>query len=89
MIKCSSHSYIHTVVYDSETIHGVCVHIKANGWALLLKIYIVVNFGPQGSKVAIPLLVQLKGEDRWLRVRIRCPLVRRISNKAGLIPTRE
>ena len=66
-------------VYMLKQIGGLCI----------LRSKIVINFDPQDSKVVIPLLVQLMGEDRWLRVRISCPLVRRISNQAGLIPTRE
>ncbi len=51
--------------------------------------HIVVTFDPQGSKVVIPLQVQLTGEDRWLRVNISCPLIKRSSDRTRLIPTRE
>lgn len=48
-----------------------------------------MTFAPQGSKVVIPLQVQLTGEDRWIRVNISCPLIKRHSERTRLIPTRE
>lgn len=44
---------------------------------------------PQGSKVIIPLHVQLTGEDQWFRVNISCPLIKTYSERTRLIPTRE
>nr|XP_046272284.1 zona pellucida sperm-binding protein 4-like isoform X2 [Scatophagus argus] len=41
----------------------------------------------EGSKVVIPLQVQLRGEDRWFRVNISCPLIKRPSERAQRIPT--
>ncbi|XP_044036668.1 zona pellucida sperm-binding protein 4-like [Siniperca chuatsi] len=41
----------------------------------------------EGSKVVIPLQVQLTGENRWFRVNISCPLIKRISERSRLIPT--
>ncbi|XP_031176948.1 zona pellucida sperm-binding protein 4-like [Sander lucioperca] len=41
----------------------------------------------EGSKVVIPLQVQLTGGDRWFRVNIICPLIKRRSEKTELIPT--
>ncbi|XP_041827306.1 zona pellucida sperm-binding protein 4-like [Melanotaenia boesemani] len=35
----------------------------------------------EGSKVVIPLLVQLTGDTRWIRVNISCPLIKRGSGK--------
>ncbi|XP_070780092.1 zona pellucida sperm-binding protein 4-like [Enoplosus armatus] len=40
----------------------------------------------EGSKVVIPLQVQLTGEDRWFRVNISCPLIKRYSERTRLIP---
>lgn len=48
-----------------------------------------MTFNLQGSKVVIPLQVQLAGEDRWFRVNIGCPLIKRYSERTRLIPTRE
>ncbi|RVE69142.1 hypothetical protein OJAV_G00074970 [Oryzias javanicus] len=39
----------------------------------------------EGSKVVFPLLVQLTGEDRWIRVNISCPLIKR--SKSRVDPT--
>ncbi|XP_047214020.1 zona pellucida sperm-binding protein 4-like [Girardinichthys multiradiatus] len=36
----------------------------------------------EGNKVVIPLLVQLTGENRWIRVNISCPLIKRRSEMA-------
>uniref|UniRef100_A0A671UMC5 Zona pellucida sperm-binding protein 4-like n=1 Tax=Sparus aurata TaxID=8175 RepID=A0A671UMC5_SPAAU len=41
----------------------------------------------EGGKVVIPLQVQLTGEDRWIRVNISCPLIKRHSERTRLIPT--
>ncbi|XP_039978877.1 zona pellucida sperm-binding protein 4-like isoform X2 [Xiphias gladius] len=41
----------------------------------------------EGSKVVIPLQVQLRGEDQWFRVNISCPLIKRYSERTPLIPT--
>ncbi|XP_071396052.1 zona pellucida sperm-binding protein 4-like [Centroberyx affinis] len=41
----------------------------------------------EGSTVVVPLLVQLTGEDRWFRVNISCPLIKRYSERTRLIPT--
>ncbi|XP_054463925.1 zona pellucida sperm-binding protein 4-like [Anoplopoma fimbria] len=41
----------------------------------------------KGSKVVIPLQVQLTGEDRWLRVNISCPLIKRRSERTRPLPT--
>ncbi|GAA6215546.1 zona pellucida sperm-binding protein 4-like [Lates japonicus] len=41
----------------------------------------------EGSKVVIPLQVQLKREDQWFRVNISCPLIKRYSERTRLIPT--
>ncbi|XP_051243978.1 zona pellucida sperm-binding protein 4-like [Dicentrarchus labrax] len=41
----------------------------------------------KGSKVVISLQVQLTGEDRWFRVNISCPLIKRASERTQLIPT--
>ncbi|XP_029996320.1 zona pellucida sperm-binding protein 4-like [Sphaeramia orbicularis] len=41
----------------------------------------------QGSEVVIPLHVQLKGEDRWFRVNISCPLIKRLIQRTRLMPT--
>ncbi|XP_033501361.2 zona pellucida sperm-binding protein 4-like [Epinephelus lanceolatus] len=41
----------------------------------------------EGSKVIIPLQVQLTGEDRWFRVNISCPLIKRHSERTRVIPT--
>ncbi|XP_042361429.1 zona pellucida sperm-binding protein 4-like [Plectropomus leopardus] len=41
----------------------------------------------EGSKVVVPLQVQLTGEDRWFRVNISCPLIKRHSERTRLIPT--
>ncbi|XP_044186298.1 zona pellucida sperm-binding protein 4-like [Thunnus albacares] len=41
----------------------------------------------EGSKVVIPLQVQLTGVDRWFRVNISCPLIKRYSERTRLIPT--
>uniref|UniRef100_A0AAQ4NTN8 Uncharacterized protein n=1 Tax=Gasterosteus aculeatus aculeatus TaxID=481459 RepID=A0AAQ4NTN8_GASAC len=46
-------------------------------------------FDPQGSKVIVPLQIQLTGEDRWLRVNISCPLIKRQRVRTPPIPTRE
>ncbi|XP_027897790.1 zona pellucida sperm-binding protein 4-like isoform X2 [Xiphophorus couchianus] len=35
----------------------------------------------EGNKVVVPLLVQLTGENRWIRVNISCPLIKRSSQK--------
>ncbi|XP_043956525.1 zona pellucida sperm-binding protein 1-like isoform X1 [Gambusia affinis] len=35
----------------------------------------------EGNKVVIPLLVQLTGENQWIRVNISCPLIKRSSQK--------
>ncbi|XP_074552954.1 zona pellucida sperm-binding protein 4-like isoform X2 [Halichoeres trimaculatus] len=40
----------------------------------------------QGSRVVIPLQVQLAGEDRWFRVNISCPLIKRHSQRSQLVP---
>lgn len=44
---------------------------------------------PQGGKVVVPLQVQLRGEDRWIRVNVSCPLIKRRSGEKGSVPTRE
>ncbi|XP_047427740.1 zona pellucida sperm-binding protein 4-like [Mugil cephalus] len=41
----------------------------------------------QGSKVVIPLQVQLTGEDRWTKLNISCPLIKRRSVKTDSEPT--
>ncbi|XP_032392559.1 zona pellucida sperm-binding protein 4 [Etheostoma spectabile] len=41
----------------------------------------------EDSKVVIPLLVQLKGETRWFRVNISCPLIKRRSERTQIIIT--
>ncbi|XP_045928828.1 zona pellucida sperm-binding protein 4-like [Micropterus dolomieu] len=41
----------------------------------------------EGSKVIIPLHVQLTGEDQWFRVNISCPLIKTYSERTRLIPT--
>ncbi|KAG8006419.1 Zona pellucida sperm-binding protein 4 [Nibea albiflora] len=41
----------------------------------------------EGSRVVIPLQVQLTGEDRWFRVNISCPLIKRHSERTQLAPT--
>ncbi|XP_031726707.1 zona pellucida sperm-binding protein 4-like [Anarrhichthys ocellatus] len=41
----------------------------------------------KGSKVVIPLQVQLTGEGRWLRVNISCPLIKRRRERTRLTPT--
>uniref|UniRef100_A0A672YI23 ZP domain-containing protein n=1 Tax=Sphaeramia orbicularis TaxID=375764 RepID=A0A672YI23_9TELE len=46
-------------------------------------------FDSQGSEVVIPLHVQLKGEDRWFRVNISCPLIKRLIQRTRLMPTCE
>ncbi|XP_029014465.1 zona pellucida sperm-binding protein 4-like [Betta splendens] len=40
----------------------------------------------KGSEVVVPLQVQLKGEDKWLRVNISCPLIQR-HHERTLVPT--
>ncbi|XP_007560318.1 zona pellucida sperm-binding protein 4-like isoform X1 [Poecilia formosa] len=35
----------------------------------------------EGNKVVIPLMVQLTGENQWIRVNISCPLIKRSSQK--------
>ncbi|XP_034567101.1 zona pellucida sperm-binding protein 4-like [Notolabrus celidotus] len=40
----------------------------------------------EGSRVVIPLQVQLTGEDRWFRVNISCPLIKRHSERSPLAP---
>ncbi|XP_019726501.1 zona pellucida sperm-binding protein 4-like [Hippocampus comes] len=40
----------------------------------------------KGSKVVVPLQVQLTGEDRWFRVNISCPLTRRPRGRPPLPP---
>ncbi len=66
-----------------------CVHVSVKKCAFLLNIHNVMTFDPQGSKVVIPLQVQLTGEDRWFRVNISCPLIKRYSERTRLMPTRE
>ncbi|XP_059204424.1 zona pellucida sperm-binding protein 4-like [Centropristis striata] len=41
----------------------------------------------EGSKVVIPLQIQLAGEDRWFSVNISCPLIKRHSERTRLVPT--
>ncbi|KAM4635541.1 zona pellucida sperm-binding protein 1-like [Polymixia lowei] len=41
----------------------------------------------EGSAVVIPLVVQLTGEDRWFRVNISCPLIKRHSKGPHLSTT--
>nr|XP_040047043.1 zona pellucida sperm-binding protein 4-like isoform X1 [Gasterosteus aculeatus aculeatus] len=41
----------------------------------------------EGSKVIVPLQIQLTGEDRWLRVNISCPLIKRQRVRTPPIPT--
>ncbi|XP_029914937.1 zona pellucida sperm-binding protein 4-like isoform X2 [Myripristis murdjan] len=41
----------------------------------------------EGSIVVVPLMVQLAGEDRWFRVNISCPVIKRHSERTHLIPT--
>lgn len=40
----------------------------------------------QGSRVVVPLQVQLAGEQRWFRVNISCPLIKRHSQRSGPAP---
>ncbi|KAM4716412.1 zona pellucida sperm-binding protein 4-like [Anableps anableps] len=35
----------------------------------------------EGNKVVIPLLVQLRGQNQWIRVNISCPLIKRSSQR--------
>ncbi|XP_030591316.1 zona pellucida sperm-binding protein 4-like [Archocentrus centrarchus] len=41
----------------------------------------------EGSKAVIPLQIQLGGEDRWIRVNISCPLIKRRSERNHPRPT--
>ncbi|KAF1379165.1 hypothetical protein PFLUV_G00173240 [Perca fluviatilis] len=41
----------------------------------------------EGSKVLLPLEVQLTGGDRWFRVDVSCPLMLKRSERTQLIPT--
>uniref|UniRef100_A0A8C5G2A9 Zona pellucida sperm-binding protein 4-like n=1 Tax=Gouania willdenowi TaxID=441366 RepID=A0A8C5G2A9_GOUWI len=41
----------------------------------------------EGNNVIIPLQVQLKGQDRWIRVNISCPLIKRRSERTHTHPT--
>ncbi|XP_037332388.2 zona pellucida sperm-binding protein 4-like [Pungitius pungitius] len=41
----------------------------------------------EGSKVIVPLQIQLSGEDRWLMVNISCPLIKRQRVRTPPIPT--
>lgn len=47
----------------------------------------MLHCSSQDRTVIIPLHVQLMGEDRWYKVNISCPLVKRSSEKTPLIPT--
>lgn len=55
----------------------------------LLDSHAAITFHPQGSKVVMPLQVQLAGEDRWIRVNISCPLIKTRSERTQPRPTRE
>lgn len=60
-----------------------------SGCMSLLDSHAAITFHPQGSKVVIPLQVQLAGEDRWIRVNISCPLIKARSERTQPRPTRE
>lgn len=49
----------------------------------------VVTFGPQKHEVVVLLEVQLRGEDGWLQVKIRCPLTRTDGNRTQLVSAGE
>ncbi|KAM9391747.1 zona pellucida sperm-binding protein 4-like [Pholidichthys leucotaenia] len=42
---------------------------------------------PQGNKVVITLQVQLRGEYRWVRVNISCPLINGVGQETDPLPT--
>lgn len=48
-----------------------------------------MTFAPQKLDVVVLLEVQLRGEDEWLRVKIRCPLRHPSSNRTQLSPACE
>lgn len=41
----------------------------------------------EGGKVVVPLHVQLKETDWWIRVNISCPLIKRRSERTQIVPT--
>ncbi|KAI3360133.1 hypothetical protein L3Q82_014447 [Scortum barcoo] len=74
-------------VPQSEGSCGVRLGRDKNQSLLFLSRYDSCYAQIEGSKVVIPLQVQLTGEDRWLMVNISCPLIKRYSKRTQLTPT--
>ncbi|XP_070837406.1 zona pellucida sperm-binding protein 4-like [Chaetodon trifascialis] len=74
-------------VPHSEGSCGVRLITEKNQSLLFLSRYDSCYAQIEGSKVVIPLQVQLTGEDRWFRVNISCPLIKRYSERTRLVPT--
>ncbi|KAM4530060.1 zona pellucida sperm-binding protein 4-like [Odontesthes bonariensis] len=68
-------------VLNSERSCGVTMGRDKNHSLVFFSRYDGCYAHVEGSKVVIPLLVQLTGESRWIRVNISCPLIKRSSGK--------
>ncbi|KAM7386412.1 hypothetical protein PAMA_009163 [Pampus argenteus] len=74
-------------VPESEGSCGVRLGREKNQTVSFISRYDSCYAQVEGSKVVIPLQVQLTGEDRWFRVNISCPLIKQYSERTHLIPT--
>ncbi|XP_070703519.1 zona pellucida sperm-binding protein 4-like [Pempheris klunzingeri] len=74
-------------VLPSEESCGVRVDRQKNKGFSFLSRYDSCYAQIQGSKVVIPLQVQLEGEDRLFGVNISCPLIKRSSERTRPVPT--
>ncbi|CAJ1075792.1 zona pellucida sperm-binding protein 4-like [Xyrichtys novacula] len=73
-------------VLQSEESCGVRLGRERNESLAFLSRYDSCYALIEGGRVVIPLQVQLTTEDRWFRVNISCPLIKRHSERSPLIP---
>ncbi|KAK2894158.1 zona pellucida sperm-binding protein 4-like [Channa argus] len=74
-------------VPESEDSCGVRMSIEKDQTLSFISRYDGCYVQMEGSKVVVPLQVQLMGEDKWFRVNISCPLIKRYIERTRLTPT--